>query len=292
MVRVPRRTEGGDAPGSQSETSEKYAEYLNEEQRREPGCSAGRMQRHFHDGLPGHGEDRVTFRALRGTLVVVGLLSLTTAAHAQATTGRAATPVSLPATIPLFPLEDVTLFPEVTRGFQIFEPRYRELVADALKGDRIIGMVMIEPGHEAQYEGRPPILQVGCAGTITKVDELPDGRYNIVLEGLVRFRIRGEDQTRSYRQAHVEALSDVIDAAEHEVLHRLRPSVEMLFAFISPGSAPPPAGLADVTLVNAIAQHTTFTATQRQRLLELRPVARAQELVRLLEDAPPPPRAK
>ena len=75
----------------------------------------------------------------------------------------------LPATIPIFPLEDVMLFPSVSRPLHIFEPRYRAMVADALKGDRIIGMVLLRPGYEADYEGRPPVYPIGCAGVITEV---------------------------------------------------------------------------------------------------------------------------
>jgi Lon protease-like protein len=73
---------------------------------------------------------------------------------------------ALPPEIPLFPLPDVVLFPGVTRPLLIFEPRYREMVADALKGNRIIGMVLLRPGFEKDYEGRPPIHDIGCAGTI------------------------------------------------------------------------------------------------------------------------------
>ena len=65
------------------------------------------------------------------------------------------------------------------------------MVADALKGDRIIGMTTLKPGYEADYQGRPPIYEIGCAGVITDVEELPGGRSNIVLRGLVKFRVTG-----------------------------------------------------------------------------------------------------
>src|SRR5213594_509810 len=71
---------------------------------------------------------------------------------------------TIPSTIPIFPLEDATLFPNVSRPLYIFEPRYRAMVSDALKGDRVIGMVLLRPGHEADYEGRPPVYPIGCAG--------------------------------------------------------------------------------------------------------------------------------
>ena len=69
---------------------------------------------------------------------------------------------SLPQVIPIFPLEEAMLFPGVSRPLYIFEPRYRTMVADALKGDRIIGMTTLKPGYEANYEGRPPVYAIGC----------------------------------------------------------------------------------------------------------------------------------
>src|SRR5688572_25187391 len=95
----------------------------------------------------------------------------------------------LPAEIPLFPLPETSLFPNVSRPFVIFEPRYREMIADALKGDKVIGMIRLRPGFERDYEGRPPIFGIGCAGTIEKYQLLEDGRYLIMLRGLSTFRV-------------------------------------------------------------------------------------------------------
>ena len=69
--------------------------------------------------------------------------------------------MTLLATIPIFPLQDVVLFPNSSAPLHIFEPRYRAMVADALEGDSIIGMVLLQPGYEAEYEGRPPVYAVG-----------------------------------------------------------------------------------------------------------------------------------
>ena len=77
----------------------------------------------------------------------------------------------LPAHDPLiFPLPNVVLFPNVFLPLHVFEPRYRAMVADALNGDRMIGMVLLRPGWEGEYEGRPPIYAVGCAGLITHAE--------------------------------------------------------------------------------------------------------------------------
>ena len=111
----------------------------------------------------------------------------------------------LPPTIPVFPLPNVVLFPNVFLPLHIFEPRYREMVADSLAGNRIIGMVLLRPGWEPNYEGRPPVYSIGCAGLITFSEQHSDGRYNIVLRGLEKFRITGEDHSRSYRVAEVGA---------------------------------------------------------------------------------------
>src|SRR5262245_36342526 len=95
----------------------------------------------------------------------------------------------LPADIPLFPLPDPMLFPGVSRPFLIFEPRYRTMVRDVREGNRIIGMATLRPGWELDYEGRPPVYAIGCAGLITDLRELPDGRFAILLRGLAKFRI-------------------------------------------------------------------------------------------------------
>ena len=78
--------------------------------------------------------------------------------------------------LPLFPLPNVVLFPSVFLPLHIFEPRYREMVADALASDRMIGMVLLRPGWERDYEGRPPVYPIGCTGVITHVERQPDGR--------------------------------------------------------------------------------------------------------------------
>src|SRR5688500_16208434 len=116
----------------------------------------------------------------------------------------------LPPVIPIFPLPNAILFPNVFLPLHIFEPRYRTMVTDALAGDRIIGMVLLKPGFEADYEGRPPIFTLGCAGVISHSEPLADGRFNIVLRGLEKFRVEGEDQSRAYRLAQVEPVPERI----------------------------------------------------------------------------------
>ena len=198
----------------------------------------------------------------------------------------------LPPTIPIFPIQDVVLFPNISRLFQIYEPRYRTMVADALKGDRIIGMVLLRPGYEADYEGMPPVYPIGCAGIITEAELLPDGRYLVVLRGLVKFRIGSEDQGRAYRLARVEAMPEAPNDEEQAALGQRRPRLmALLAAAIRPGAEPPPSPLLDEDLVNAMAQWLDLAPLDRQELLEREgPLARSDALIDLLVRKVTPPR--
>ena len=113
--------------------------------------------------------------------------------------------------IPLFPLSDVVLFPGCLAPLHIFELRYRQMTEAALEGERLIGMVTVRPDAREEMEGNPPIYAVGCAGLITDHQRLPDGRYNIVLRGVKRFRVESEsapDCERLYRLADARWLDD------------------------------------------------------------------------------------
>jgi Lon protease-like protein len=190
--------------------------------------------------------------------------------------------------LPLFPLPTVVLFPNVFLPLHIFEPRYREMVADALAGDRMIGMVLLRPGWEHGYEGRPPVYPIGCSGVITHFEKLVDGRYNIVLRGLDRFRIIEEDHSCSYRRGIVESLRErELAVVDRDVLRTQRAKLEALLAPAVEGSGADPktaSAMADEDLVNALAQYLDLEPLEKQALLErdcLR--TRAESLVELLE---------
>ena len=199
--------------------------------------------------------------------------------------GAAAEPRALPAEIPLFPLPNVVLFPGVSRPLLIFEPRYREMVADALKGTRIIGMVMLRPGYEKDYDGRPPIYGVGCAGEIEDYEQLPDGRYVILLRGLTTFRVLSEDQRKPYRLAKVETVPEVLRDADRGPLSTLRERLAQLLPTVLPLDVQPPdPSLDDDEFVNVTAQSLQMPEADRQALLERNGVlARARDLVERLE---------
>jgi ATP-dependent Lon protease len=211
----------------------------------------------------------------------------------------------LPATLSIFPLPNVVLFPDVILPLHIFEPRYRDMTRAALDSDRLIGMVLVKPTPPGPSEAAgslgaagelgaedlaqldvPAIYPVGCAGVISHVEEVEDGRYNIILRGLQKFRVIGEepDPSRRYRVARVESVSDV--PVDKDALRRERGRLESLlansgtenFSFRLPPSMP------DIEFVHALSQYFGFEAIERQALLELPgPVERCQALTELVE---------
>lgn len=105
--------------------------------------------------------------------------------------------------LPLFPL-DTVLLPSTHLPLHVFEPRYRTMLADALAGERVIGLHTLDPSAPPLPGGRPALLPYGCAGEIVENELLPDGRSNIVLRGTFRYRLAAERPGRVYRVAEVE----------------------------------------------------------------------------------------
>ncbi|HET7698835.1 MAG TPA: LON peptidase substrate-binding domain-containing protein [Vicinamibacterales bacterium] len=192
----------------------------------------------------------------------------------------------LPPTIPVFPLPNVVLFPSVFLPLHIFEPRYRKMVDDALNGDRIIGMVLLRPGWERDYDGRPPVYPIGCAGVITHAERLADGRFNIVLRGMERFRITGEHDDLPYRVADVDALPEAAADADRLEIRAARRRLEALLVPQPEGARDTkvPTSMPDEDLVNALAQYLELEPVEKQALLERDGVLqRCRSLIELLE---------
>lgn len=192
-----------------------------------------------------------------------------------------------PSAIPIFPLPNVVLFPNVFLPLHIFETRYREMVGDALKGDRIIGMVLLKEGWATDYEGRPPVFVIGCSGVITHAERLGDGRYNIVLRGLEKFRILAEDARRSYRIAEIESVAELSTDGDRARLRAARPTLEMLLRRrlqAAEGQSATTRQMSDEDFVNALAQYLDFDPIEKQALLECGGlVERCRALIELLE---------
>jgi uncharacterized protein len=116
---------------------------------------------------------------------------------------EAAESIHVPARIPVFALPNVVFFPRMYLPLHVFEPRYREMVADAVAGDGYVGMALLKEGWEQDYYGNPAIFDIGCVGRLVNVQRLEDGRFNILLKGLARFEVREQLFDKKYRQAAI-----------------------------------------------------------------------------------------
>ena len=139
----------------------------------------------------------------------------------------------------LFPLPNLVLFPHVVQPLHIFEPRYCEMLADALAGDRLIAMTLLEPGWENEYQHRPAVASTVCVGKIISHTTTEDGRHNILLVGVKRGRILREiEQERSFRMAEVEILEDFYPPEDALLRPQLMQRLQELFLqFVPEGLA-------------------------------------------------------
>ncbi|HEX8214086.1 MAG TPA: LON peptidase substrate-binding domain-containing protein [Allosphingosinicella sp.] len=187
--------------------------------------------------------------------------------------------------VPVFPLGGAILFPRAQLPLHIFEPRYRAMVRDALEGDQLIAMV-----QPRDYSEPPALFDVGCIGTIVQSEELEDGRFNIVIEGLSRFRIAGEAEAETpYRQVDADR-SGFEDDADPEPLASVqraeleresRRYADALGYAVDWGAV---SRLDDEMLVNGIAQIVPLDVTSKQALLEAEHLsARADLLVQFMQ---------
>jgi hypothetical protein len=196
-----------------------------------------------------------------------------------------ATPADLPTRIPVFPLGGAILLPRATMPLNIFEPRYLEMVRDAMAGDRVIGM--IQPRNPAG--NRPSLYGVGGLGKITQFSETGDGRFLIALTGLIRFQLVEELATTTpYRQIMAdfapfaadwgdpEPLSATTRAALEDSLHRYLDTQGLSADWDSIRSAD------DESLVNTLSVVCPFAEAERQALLEAEDLAARTDLLATL----------
>ncbi len=135
----------------------------------------------------------------------------------------------------VFPLPNLVLFPHVMQPLHIFEPRYRQLLEDALAGDRLITMALLTPGWQKTYDGRPPLYPMACLGRITTHHRLESGAYNVLLLGLRRVRLVEELPPRvGFREARVEVCEDCYPTEEAANLASLQWQLRQAFMKILP----------------------------------------------------------
>src|SRR5688500_9883038 len=217
--------------------------------------------------------------------------------------------------VPLFPLPGVVLFPRAVLPLHIFEDRYRAMTADALAGDKLVAMALLKPGWEKSYYGRPAIEPVVCVGRILSYEKLHDGKYNFLLQGVLRARIvrenggggrtgapgngGGGDDEKPYRTAELQPLEDTrVPETELEEERRRLYALFMStplggigagrqFRQIvkAPLSTPVVADLAAFTFLDDVALKQALLADVDVRHRVARTVAALQQLVATLPQA-------
>jgi Lon protease-like protein len=195
---------------------------------------------------------------------------------------------ALPLRAPLFPLAGAILFPRAQLPLHIFEPRYREMVRDAVDGDGMIAIVQPQL-VEVKDDRKQPLYPVGCVGEIVGLEELEDGRFNIVLNGSNRFRIVSEvDLETPYRNADLDVAAfddrepEPLAMAERAEVEREARRLGDALGLAVDWSAV--SRLDDEMLVNAIAQVAPFDVSAKQALLEAETLdSRADLLVQLMQ---------
>ncbi len=137
------------------------------------------------------------------------------------------------AALSIFPLPGAALFPGALLPLHIFEPRYRDLIRDALSGTKTLAVARLKPGFEADYAGRPPVFEVCGAGRIIEHAEYEDGRFDILVRGIARVRILSELPAASaYRVVRGEVIDDL--PVEPHLGAALETKVRSLWRLLAP----------------------------------------------------------
>ena len=186
------------------------------------------------------------------------------------------------ARVSIFPLPGALLLPGTELPLHIFEPRYRAMIQDAMARDRRIGM--IQPRGEGM---KPPLFDMGCLGHIRHIEALDDGRFNIVLKGLARFRVVRElDVSTAFRQVEAEVeqepQDEVLSAAERAALEIESRRFAEALGYVVDWTAV--SRLDDMSLVNGIAQVVPFDPAAKQTLLEADSLnERSERIIQLMQ---------
>jgi Lon protease-like protein len=194
----------------------------------------------------------------------------------------------LPAELPIFPLAGAVVMPGVQLPLNIFEPRYLNMVFDALAGDHLIGM--IQPLTETSLDESPEIHKIGCGGRITSYSETSDGRIVLVLTGVCRFEVRSEIEGRhGYRRVRASWERFAIDYHEDETKMPNRESFfTSLRAYTQLRSVEVPwddvKKMADSDLVNLLCTHLPLEPDDKQALIETIDLTQRADLMRALMD--------
>ena len=180
----------------------------------------------------------------------------------------------LPNEIPVFPLSNFILFPKTTVPLNIFEPRYIDMINDAMKSNKMIGM--IQPRYEKNQDNTPNLYEIGCLGKIISFRETEDDRFLIEVKGLIRFKKVNEiSNNKKYRSLKVDFsnysndLSDIKEKLKFSDLELIFKDLKSLFekkGFIINWKALEKQSLDET--INALAMASPFAIEEKQILLE------------------------
>ena len=197
----------------------------------------------------------------------------------------------LPSTIPIFPLEGALLLPGGRMPLNIFEPRYLQMVDEAIAGSRLIGVIQPSLDGALRDDGEPKLCNVGCAGRIIAFSETGDGRYLISLQGVCRFRIAQELTVKTpFRQGKLAPF--LADLDEDQAANEIdRPSLLKAFrAYLQANDLEADwesvSRAENAMLVNALSMMAPYGPAEKQALLEAPDLrARAETLIAITEMA-------
>ncbi len=191
-------------------------------------------------------------------------------------TGRASSeridPFPIPNRLPVFALPNVVFIPKTYLPLHMFEPRYRQMVADAAMGHRCIAMALLKEGWEADYYGNPAIYSTLCVGRIMSAQPLPDGRSNILLQGLERCDVQEEHFEKAYREATVRLTPQ--PSGEGLAVGARRALIELLSRYLQTREDNTAwqgffrEDVSDEVLVNTLSTYLECTPLEKQFLLE------------------------
>ena len=200
-------------------------------------------------------------------------------------------PADLPEIVPVFPLSAALLLPSGRMPLNIFEPRYIQLIDEAIAGNRLVGMIQPRLDGGLKSDGEPELCEVGCLGRLTSFAETGDGRYLVALQGVCRFRVVEEVMSRSpFRRCRIMVFGGDFDL-EKEAAEVDRDALLKAFrAYLAANDLEADwnsiSRAENATLVNALSMMAPYGASEKQALLEAPDLkTRAETLIAITEMA-------
>jgi len=195
--------------------------------------------------------------------------------------------------MPLFPLPDVVFFPKTLLPLHVYEARYRALASEAIERDQAICTALLRPGWETDYYGSPEVYPVGCVGRIIQHAKLPDGRYNITLQGEAKVRIEEHVRLEPYRLVRIQPIQDDDSWTRGDNVAQEAVDLVRLFRQVHEGQEPSlllaesfGQNMSPESILNTVAMHLNVEPDMKEKLLEMdRLEARYHSVLEILRNA-------